>query len=54
MRSPVDLRSNRRYQIALADRLGQKVDSAALNGAHRRWNVAMPGDENDRGMDIVG
>ena len=32
---PIDRRPNCRDQIALADRLGQEVDGAALNGAHR-------------------
>src|SRR5207247_2448502 len=30
------------------------VDSAALNGAHGRWDVAMSRDENDRGVGIAG
>ena len=49
----VDRRLNRRHQGVLPDGLSQKVDSAALNGADRRWNVAMSRDENDRGMHAV-
>jgi len=50
----VDRRLNRRHQGVLPDGLSQKVDSAALNGADRRWNVAMSRDENYRGMQAAG
>src|SRR3984893_3170722 len=51
---PVNGRANRRHQLPLPHRLGQKVDSAALNGAHRRWDVAMSCDENDRWVVFAG
>src|SRR5205823_7112086 len=47
---PVNRCANRRNQLPLSHRLGQKIDSTALNGAHRRWDIAMSRYEDDRWM----
>src|SRR5581483_4192426 len=51
---PVNRLANGSNQLLLPHRLGQKVDSAPLNRAYRRWDVAMSGNENDRWMVLAG
>src|SRR3954465_13531347 len=46
--------ANRRNQCPLPYRFRQKIYNAALNGAHRRWDIAMSGYEDDRWMILAG
>ena len=50
---PSDRRVDGLHQLGFAERFGEEVHGAALDGAYRRWNVAVSGDEDDRRMLIV-
>src|SRR5438477_12041271 len=39
-------------QILITERLGQELNGAALHRLHRHRDVAMPGYEDDRDLDI--
>src|SRR5215469_1304374 len=50
----IDCRPYGRHERVLCERLGQKVDSATLHGAHTRGNVAASGDKDDWRMSVAG
>src|ERR1700722_6499625 len=39
-------------EVLIAERLRQELDGAALHRVHRHWNVAVPGDEDDRQVPV--
>src|SRR5437763_13731553 len=44
--------SDRVQHVLIAKRLGEKIDSAGFHGLHRHRDVAVPGHEYDRSMDV--
>jgi len=53
-RGPValDCLVNRIEQILIAEWLGQKLDCAGFHRADAHWDVAVPGDENNRDISV--
>jgi hypothetical protein len=39
-------------EILIAERLGQELDGTSLHRLHGHWDVAMPGDEDDRNLPL--
>ena len=49
---PLDRLSDRIQQFLVAERLGKKFESTRFHRAHRGRNVAVPGDEDDRNVEL--
>jgi hypothetical protein len=54
-RSAVALKGllNRFQEILIAERLGEEFRRPGFHGAHRRWDVAVTSDEDDRKFDAM-
>ena len=44
---------NRPEQYVALDRFRQEIDGAGLHGAHAGWNIAVPGEKDDRQMIVA-
>ena len=43
---------DRVQHVLIAKRLGEKIDGAGFHGLHRHGNVAVPGHEYNRNVDV--